>query len=882
MTRLLFAAAACAGLAAPAGAALADPRVGGLIEKLPADTAAESERVFGELSRMGEAGVKALADLLADPETGGDAPVRYALHGLALRAGRPGADSERAAFARAVVAQVGPGRPVDANRFLLRLLVHAGGLECAETLGRFVADPELGEAACLSLVQIGAGGGAALRAALLRVEGRNRRHVIQALGELRDRRAVPLLIPIAAASGEEQEAALLALGDIGDAAAEETIRTAAGSAPGYAGTVATTALITLARRMNEAGEKDAARDVYRRIIDGGGEAQAVSAALKGLAEVDGGKAMPEVARAQLADDPELVAAATAVAAAAGGGEVTRWWIERAEKGEPAARAGALKVLGGRNDDAAVAAVAAALEEKDRAVRLAAISAAGGLRRTALVRPLVAVLASDDAEERRSVRDALLGMPRGSGSAALAGELKGATPPVRARLIEILGSRGATEYGEAVAGYLDDPAPEVRTAALEATGVLCGREAVSRVVARAIVTGEESERKAAAGAFAGICRREVEPEPCAAPVLAALLEAGAPARACLLGMLSDAGGAAALAAVRERLRDESGEVREAAVRALADWPSDDAAPDLLEIAGSEGEEVRLRVLALRGYVRQIEDKREWWAKGTVERLAAALKAAPRAEDRIKVLSAIGKIRLPVAMEVAETALADEACRAEAGAAIVRIALETYAGRLDETIATLERLLKSVDDETVRKKAKEALDLLKEKGDYVTLWKVSGPYEEPSATLDELVDFEFEPEKVGNEAGWWRMWGWRNRRTPGRVSVEAGYVGNCAAYLRTYVWSPEAGPARMEVGSNDHVKVWLNGEVTHVSRLRTGQDFGEEEAKVKLREGWNEVILKATQRTGDSDVSLRFRSSRGRRLKGLKAAAALPGEGEDEEE
>ncbi len=877
MIRSLLAIIVGAGIALPACAAEGGAGIAGLIENLPTETKIERDRVFGALAGKGEAGVKALADRLTADEIGGDAQARYALHGLALHAGRPGAETERAAFARSVVAQVGSKRPPSVNRFLLRQLVHVGGPETAEALGGFLLDGELGESACLSLVRVGADGRAPLRAALGKIEGRTRLHVIQALGKLRDREAVSLLVPVAAGpSGDVRTVALTALGDIGDPAAADVIAAAAISATGFERTIATAAWITLGRRLTEDGKKDAARKVYRRIMKERAGADAVhaqSAAIRGLVEIDGVAAMPEVAGAQSSDDVELAAAATAVAIGAPGMDVTGWWIERAGIGDPAARAAALKVLGGRNDSSALPAIRKGMKSKDQAVRKAALAAAGKMAATSLVPDLVAALETDDAGERDLARNALLRMPRGPASRAIVKALKAAaTPAMRVLFLEVLEERGATDYLDAMTMYLDDANADVRNAALEGAGSLGNRSIVPKVVARVVKAEKKSERRAARDAFAAICRREVKPELCAAPVLAALPGTSVVARSALLRMLASAGGEGALKTVRDGLNHKDAAVKEAAVRALAAWRTDAPVEDLLKIARSDAR-MKLRVIALRGYVRQVSNIGKWddaWEeREIVDLLAAGLAAAPRPEDKKIVLSVLGKVGHPAAMKLAEESLGEEACHAEAGTAMVKIAWETYEDREEETLAVMKRLVRATENESIEKKAQEVVDYLNDYGDYITDWRVSGPYDESSVSLDEFIDFKFAPEQA--DAGkklWRRLWSRRSWRNPARVRIRISYAGNCVAYLRTYVKSDKARKVRFEVGSDDALKVWLNGDVVHVNTERRGNTYAEDRVKVSLRKGWNEVILKLTQRTGDWETGLRIRSRWGRKIGGLE--------------
>ena len=290
-------------------------------------------------------------------------------------------------------------------------------------------------------------------------------HIIQALGKLRDREAVHLLTGIA--SGKDADArpvALIALAEVGDPAAADTIRKAAKSAKGYEREIATAAWVLLGRRLTETGQRDSARRVYREILAARtvqDDPHARCAAVRGLTEIDGVKAMPDVAKAQLSDDFRLRAAATAAAVAVPGKETTSWWIQRAGSKDLHSRVGALEVLGRRKDGDALPAVEAGLTSKHDEVRMAAIVAAGDLGDIAVVPALVRALGAEDEDERSVVRESLLRMPRVAGSRAIARSVKDAPAPVRAQLLEILAVRGATVYLDTVVACLDDADRDVR-------------------------------------------------------------------------------------------------------------------------------------------------------------------------------------------------------------------------------------------------------------------------------------------------------------------------------------------------------------------------------------------------------------------------------------
>jgi hypothetical protein len=67
----------------------------------------------------------------------------------------------------------------------------------------------------------------------------------------------------------------------------------------------------------------------------------------------------------------------------------------------------------------------------------------------------------------------------------------------------------------------------------------------------------------------------------------------------------------------------------------------------------------------------------------------------------------------------------------------------------------------------------------------------------------------------------------------------------AYLRTEIVSDRQKAARLEIRSDDGVKVWLNGELIHENNVSRGIADGVDTVDVTLDEGVNRLMLKITE-------------------------------------
>ncbi len=93
-------------------------------------------------------------------------------------------------------------------------------------------------------------------------------------------------------------------------------------------------------------------------------------------------------------------------------------------------------------------------------------------------------------------------------------------------------------------------------------------------------------------------------------------------------------------------------------------------------------------------------------------------------------------------------------------------------------------------------------------------------------------------------------------------------NRVAYLRNKVWSEKSRKVRLELGSDDGIKVWLNGQIVHTNNATRPAAPGQDKTNVTVKQGWNQLLLKITQGGGEWAVCARFRQVDGGKLEGLK--------------
>ncbi|HEX7573346.1 MAG TPA: hypothetical protein VF514_09645, partial [Bacteroidota bacterium] len=144
------------------------------------------------------------------------------------------------------------------------------------------------------------------------------------------------------------------------------------------------------------------------------------------------------------------------------------------------------------------------------------------------------------------------------------------------------------------------------------------------------------------------------------------------------------------------------------------------------------------------------------------------------------------------------------------------------------------------------------------EFVPEWSLTGPFPNPrDSSLNRLgLDIVYPPEREidiaqtytgagGQKIGWWRA------KTPKSGSVEFDMLDPhdlVVAYAFTYVYSPERQTLPLLLGSDDGVKVFLNGD--EVYRLLTirGAEPDQDNVSLHLKKGWNRLLLKIENNFG----------------------------------
>jgi len=527
----------------------------------------------------------------------------------------------------------------------------------------------------------------------------------------------------------------------------------------------------------------------------------------------------------------------------------------------------LDVLTARKDTAAAPQVAALVESKDEGVRVAVMNALGILGDASSVPVLVKAAASGGA-----VGDAATGslnQLKGEGvGEAIAKLLDSTDPVVRAGAIGVMTARADRTMAPAMVKAARDSDQTIRQAAIKGLAAAAGEEQLPDIVVLLTASKSDSERAGLETALAAAAGRASDSEARAAPIVAGMTGADAAAKVCLVRVLGRLGGEKALACVRSQLKASDAGVAGEAVRALAAWPDASPAEDLLNVIKTTSDKTR-RVLAFRGYIRMahLAGAPGWPERSAAERTAMykqALTLAADAAEKKSVLAGLAGARSAEAMTLVEGLLADASLKAEAEVALVQIASNARGSAPAEARAALQKIIAATTNAGLKQQAQDAINEMEKFRGYLTSWLGSGPYTEGSP-----FDTAYAPEKDPTGAKWKVLSKGVGPQTIDLLQAIGG-GDNRAAYVLTNVWSPAAQAVRLEMGSDDGIKVWINGKVVHSNNATRPCRPGEDKANADLKQGWNKVLVKITQGGADWAFCIRIVKPDGSAIDGMKVS------------
>jgi HEAT repeat protein len=373
----------------------------------------------------------------------------------------------------------------------------------------------------------------------------------------------------------------------------------------------------------------------------------------------------------------------------------------------------LSALADRGDRTALPAVIGATLSKDQSVKIAALRALGQLGNASNVDLLAEKAAMARGEEQKAARESLYRLRDPNVDGVILTCIPKVTAKIKVELIKSAGERNIITGVEVLLKTARDEDAKVRRESFKVLKAIAGPKYLAALVEFLVGVQSSADRREAEKTVTTVAHKISDKNRQAEAVLAKLPSVKEEGSRCsLLRVLGKIGDNSALAVLRGGLKDKSAAVKDACIRALAEWPTAEPASDLLKVVQATDNTLH-HVLALRGYVRLIglDSNRE--AEETIGMYRQAMILASNISEKKMVLSGLATIKSLSALKIAALYLDDKALQQEAEVAVVKIAEATGVSYPAESKAALEKIIQISKNDFLRKKAQEVKSKIKDK-------------------------------------------------------------------------------------------------------------------------------------------------------------------------
>jgi HEAT repeat protein len=698
-----------------AGASLVraeEPNVGDLTRELTGERPAAA-RTAQQLDAVYAKVLDSLMPNMGNDDPGKRNEPQSTLERIAFQASRPGAEADRQSCSKAVAARLGPQSGPFGRVWLLRQLERIGRAEAVPQVAALLTDGDalVRESARRALQKNpSAEANAALQKAIASADAAWRVALINALGERCDPTNLDTLLR-EAASGDDgvRTAAVIGLAKLGNPSAAPAIESAMNRGAPRARRIAVGCYAQLAEAVAARGNRAAALEIYKKML--GLPSAGKSAAVVGIGR-SGSEADLPILFGALADRSVKVRRACVDALClVQGSQVAQAIAAQVNSAAPEAKLALLQVLARRGEKGAVAVFLAAAKDSDEAVQVAALAGLGTVGNASAV-PLLLEAAASSGEPQETARQSLQTLPGGDVDQAILSRLTDKETKIRVEVVRALAARHAVAATGSLLKAVEDTDAGVRNEALKALGNVAPADSLPALVAVVVKTSDDGVRNGAADALVKTAQRVQDLDARCEAILQAVGPANGPAKYALLMTLGRLGGPKALECLRADVKSSDEKVKDAALRAMTEWPDATAAADLLDLARTSASET-YRVLAVRGYIRVSAIRYDRSDELRAKMLIAGLQTATRPEEKRQALGGLAEARHLSSLQAVVPCIDVPALREEACYAAVRLGRDLWNDHPQAVRDALRKVLAVSMNENLKKEAQEPLEHAEQK-------------------------------------------------------------------------------------------------------------------------------------------------------------------------
>jgi len=582
-----------------------DTKVVDILAQFPTEDLEHSDRLMQEMLDLGTEGIQKFHEHIVPLGTGDDTQARYAVHSLAVYAGK----YRTGTVEKTLLSALEEAQHKEVKTFFIDRLAFCGTDASVETLGKYLSDDELYKPVLATLTSIGTQRSAeAIHTATKSAEGIRRAAFIESLGRMQYAPASKTLVEVVSepmTDGFLKQKTLMALAEVAKPGSYDILFKAVESEEyRLDDNRAIIAYIHYGNRLVEQGNLSLGERIAKSLLKNCTEDNQLSYRAAGINMLT--SSIRENATKTLLKEAKHHDAAyrgsvlKAAVQNLTSMEVLKW-VRQYRKIEDSGKIQLLEMLRERQEPEVLdKCIVKAIESDNESLKLAGIRALAFQKKKRTLPLIFNELKGDNTDATfTTIQNTLLKIVGADDGPLIAEKLSGIqNQKAKGVLVNVLADRNATNQFEAIAGLLDKANPDLQKAIYKAMPSVSTEKNLSKLMEMLSLTEDEANIKYAQQAILKVLSTTNKESSLTIYDTFANFEN----KSKLIPILPVLGDRKALTLISEQLQSGNSKEQKAAIQALSTWEGNESLQYLFEtIIDSKGD---IRDLAFRQYLQKV--------------------------------------------------------------------------------------------------------------------------------------------------------------------------------------------------------------------------------------------------------------------------------------
>ena len=512
-------------------------------------------------------------------------------------------------------------------------------------------------------------------------------------------------------------------------------------------------------------------------------------------------------------------------------------------------------------------IKSSLKSKHGNVRIAALSAAKNIVDPKIVKILAEHAANSEGKEKETAQNSLYKLNGAKINSSILSGLSNRNNDIKVELIRAIKKRQINDAIKPILRLASHKNENVRVEAVKALTVIASRPYIKECIQLLIDSQNDEERNELEKTITGLLVSSSYKADGNLLVNALNKAKTNEAKLSLIRILGEFKDSDTLPTLTALLKDLSSEIQQTTIIALSDWPNDQPLSPIMKIIGS-AKDSNQKALAIEASIKLIGVNKSRNIEASLRLYDTVLSSCNNDDETKALLKGLESGQSIEAFKMAQQFLKDGSLGLNAESACISIAKNIQSFYPEECSLVLNNIIQKSSSSNHQRIAQSVLNKIQRLEDYITEWMMSEPF---ATDGQSLYSTQFDPEKDWDAYPLWRkVPAFSDKNNYWHVDL-AGLKTSLVAvvYLKTKVWSNIDQTVRLEMGSNDGIKAWMNDDLVHLHSVGRGVSPGDDVVEAQLNKGWNTLLLKIINEGGGGwGACARLRAQNGGHLSNIK--------------